>query len=85
MSTVGEILIAIAFMVIIIGSTSVIVFSNVLDYLDKYLMRFMTNEHMLLHLLKDMDRKDLLEFHEKAMKTIKEVTGEDKEDTNVNH
>ena len=77
MSTVGEILIVIAFMVIIIGSTSVIVFRNVLDYLDKYLMRFMTNEHMLLHLLKDMDRKDLLEFHEKAMKNIKEVTGEE--------
>ena len=77
MSTVGEILIVIVFMVIIIGSTSVIVFSNVLDYLDKYLMRFMTNEHMLLHLLKDMDRTDLLEFHEKAMKNIKEVTGEE--------
>ena len=77
MSTVWEILIVIVFMVIIIGSTSVIVFRNVLDYLDKYLMRFMTNEHMLLHLLKDMDRKDLLEFHEKAMKNIKEVTGEE--------
>lgn len=85
MSTVWEILIVIVFMVIIIGSTSVIVFRNTLDYLDKYLMRFMTNEHMLLHLLKDMDRKDLLEFHEKAMKSIKEVTGEDKGDTNVNH
>lgn len=85
MSTVGQILIVIAFMVIIIGSTSVIVFGRVLDYLDSYLMRFLTNEHMLLHLLKDMDRKDLLEFHEKAMKSIKEVTGEDKEDTNVNH
>lgn len=85
MSTVWEILIVIVFMVIIIGSTSVIVFRNTLDYLDKYLMRFMTNEHMLLHLLKDMDRKDLLEFHEKAMKSIKEVTGGDKEDTNVNH
>lgn len=77
MSIVGQILIVIVFMVIIIGSTSVIVFSNVLDYLDKYLMRFMTNEHMLLHLLKDMDRTDLLEFHEKAMKNIKEVTGEE--------
>ena len=77
MNTVGQILIVIVFMVIIIGSTSVIVFRNVLDYLDKYLMRFLTNEHMLLHLLKDMDRKDLLEFHEKAMKNIKEVTGEE--------
>lgn len=77
MSTVGQILIVIAIMVIIIGSTTVIVFRNVLDYLDKYLMRFMTNEHMLLHLLKDMNREDLLEFHEKAMKSIKEVTGEE--------
>ena len=77
MSTVGQILIVIAIMVIIIGSTTVIVFRNVLDYLDKYLMRFLTNEHMLLHLLKDMDRTDLLEFHEKAMKSIKEVTGEE--------
>ena len=85
MSTVGQILIVIVFMVIIIGSTSVIVFSNVLDYLDKYLMRFMTNEHMLLHLLKDMDRTDLLEFHEKAMKSIKEVTGKYMGDTNDNH
>lgn len=85
MNTLGNLLLIILIMVIIIGSTSVIVFRNVLDYLDKYLMRFMTNEHMLLHLLKDMDRKDLLEFHEKAMKSIKEVTGEDKEDTNVNH
>lgn len=77
MSTVWQILIVIVFMVIIIGSTSVIVFGKVLDYLDSYLMRFLTNEHMLLHLLKDMDRKDLLEFHEKAMKNIKEVTGEE--------
>ena len=77
MSTVGQILIVIVFMVIIIGSTSEIVFGKVLDYLDSYLMRFLTNEHMLLHLLKDMDRKDLLEFHEKAMKSIKEVTGEE--------
>lgn len=77
MNTLGNLLIIVSIMVIIIGSTSVIVFRNVLDYLDKYLMRFLTNEHMLLHLLKDMDRKDLLEFHEKAMKNIKEVTGEE--------
>ena len=77
MSTVGQILIVIVFMVIIIGSTTIIVFDKVLDYLDSYLMRFLTNEHMLLHLLKDMDRTDLLEFHEKAMKSIKEVTGEE--------
>ena len=77
MNTFVNLLLIISIMVIIIGSTSVIVFRNVLDYLDKYLMRFMTNEHMLLHLLKDMDRKDLLEFHEKAMKNIKEVTGEE--------
>ena len=85
MNILGDFLLIALITAIIIGSTSVIVFRNVLDYLDKYLMRFMTNEHMLLHLLKDMDRKDLLEFHEKAMKSIKEVTGEDKEDTNVNH
>lgn len=85
MDFVVDILIVIAFMVLTIGSTSVIVFSSVLDYLDKYLKRFLTNEHMLLHLLKDMGRKDLLEFHEKAMKTIKETTGEDMEDTNDNH
>ena len=77
MNTLGNLLIIVSIMVIIIGSTSVIVFRNVLDYLDKYLMRFLTNEHMLLHLLKDMDRNDLLEFHEKAMKNIKEVTGEE--------
>ena len=77
MNTFVNLLLIISIMVIIIGSTSVIVFRNVLDYLDKYLMRFMTNEHMLLHLLKDMDRTDLLEFHEKAMKNIKEVTGEE--------
>ena len=77
MNTLGNLLLIIAFMVIIIGSTTIIVFEKVLDYLDSYLMRFLTNEHMLLHLLKDMDRKDLLEFHEKAMKNIKEVTGEE--------
>ena len=77
MSTLGNLLLIIAFMVIIIGSTTIIVFEKVLDYLGSYLMRFLTNEHMLLHLLKDMDRKDLLEFHEKAMKNIKEVTGEE--------
>ena len=77
MSTLGNLLLIIAFMVIIIGSTTIIVFEKVLDYLGSYLMRFLTNEHMLLHLLKDMDRKDLLEFHEKAMKSIKEVTGEE--------
>ena len=85
MNTLGDLLLIILIMVIIIGSTSVIVFRNVLDYLGKSLMIFMTNEHMLLHLLKDMDRKDLLEFHEKAMKSIKEVTGEDMGDTNDNH
>ena len=77
MNTLGNLLLIISIMVIIIGSTTVIVFEKVLDYLDSYLMRFLTNEHMLLHLLKDMDRKDLLEFHEKAMKSIKEVTGEE--------
>ena len=77
MNTLGNLLLIVLIMVIIIGSTTVIVFRNVLDYLDKYLMRFLTNEHMLLHLLKDMDRTDLLEFHEKAMKNIKEVTGEE--------
>ena len=85
MNTLGNLLLIVSIMVIIIGSTTEIVFRNVLDYLDKYLMRFMTNEHMLLHLLKDMDRTDLLEFHEKAMKSIKEVTGEDMRDTNDNH
>ena len=77
MNTLGNLLLIISIMVIIIGSTTVIVFEKVLDYLDSYLMRFLTNEHMLLHLLKDMDRKDLLEFHEKAMKSIKEVTKEE--------
>lgn len=77
MNILGDFLLIALITAIIIGSTSVIVFRNVLDYLDEYLMRFMTNEHMLLHLLKDMNREDLLEFHEKAMKTIKEVTKEE--------
>ena len=77
MNILGDFLLIALITAIIIGSTTVIVFRNVLDYLDKYLMRFMTNEHMLLHLLKDMDRTDLLEFHEKAMKSIKEVTKEE--------